>query len=157
MRFDEPAMANTYQSIYLHITFGTRHRTPVLADDVRPDLFAYMGGAIRGAGCRPIAVGGWVDHVHLLLSPGARFVLEDFVKETKRSSNSWLRARSARLSEFHWQRGYGAFSIARWDLDKVTEYVRNQEEHHRAKSFAEEYRQLLERHGIEFDEKYVLD
>lgn len=150
-------MARSYRSIFLHVVFSTKERRPVLNAEFQPRLHAYLGGAIRGTGGMAIAVGGWIDHVHLLLAPGTGFVVEDFVKEIKRASNAWLRDEGLADGGFHWQGGYGAFSIARWDLDKVAAYVREQEVHHAKTSFADELRKLLERHGVEYDERFFLD
>ena len=150
-------MADSYRSLYYHVVFSTKHREPYLSVDKQDAIHQYMMGAIRQSAGEPIAVGGWIDHVHLLFSPNTPFALEEFVKELKRATNTWLRSKQYVDESFHWQRGYGAFTIARWDVDNVAKYIREQEEHHRVMTFAEEYRKLLVKHGVEFNERYFLD
>ena len=104
--------------------------------------------------CPALEVGGVADHVHLLVRLGRTITIADWMKETKRVSSSFMKETN---SDFAWQAGYGAFSVSTTNLDKVVNYIRHQEEHHREISFQDEFRQLLREHGMEWDEKYVWD
>lgn len=149
-------MPSAYRAIYLHIVFSTKGRKPWLLETIHPRLLDYLGGAIKGSNAVPVALGGWIDHVHLLISASTGFDIENFVKEIKRSSNTWLKTNLLVPGDFAWQRGYGVFSLSRWDIDKIGKYIREQKEHHQRISFEEEFRKLLKKHGIEFEEKYLL-
>ncbi len=150
-------MSNTHCSIYLHLAFSTRHRRPLIRAEAREPLFRYLAGCVEGADWRPVATGGWTDHVHLLVRTGVAVDLPNFVKEAKRGSTIWLKSKFAGMEDFAWQRGYGAFSVSHWDVEKVAAYVRNQEEHHRRFTWEEECAKLLKKHGVEYDERYFLD
>lgn len=107
--------------------------------------------------CTPVEIGGVEDHVHILsLFPRTRTVAE-VVKETKRVSTNWLLEQAEELRGFHWQAGYGVFSVSQSNVDGVVDYIRRQEEHHRKQTFQDEYRAFLKKHAVEFDERYVWD
>jgi putative transposase len=150
-------MANSYHAVYEHIVFSTKNRQPWLMADLRPDLFAYLAGAIKNQSCHPLLVGGFENHVHILLRRHATVLTPDLVKEIKRTSSQWLSGMGVARGRFHWQAGYGAFSVSYWDLEKIKRYVADQAEHHRKMSWEDEYRKLLIKHGVEFDERYFLD
>jgi putative transposase len=144
--------------IYLHIVYSTKHRTPFLQDTkLRDDLHAYLGGIARRQGSPALVVGGTSDHVHLLCRLARTITVADLLRELKRDSSKWLKEKSTELADFHWQDGYGVFSAGPEQLDALTAYIRNQEEHHRIESFQDEYRRFLTLHGVEFDERYVWD
>jgi len=150
-------MANTYYAVYEHIAFSTKARVAALSDAIRPDLFAYLAGTLKNQGCFPLIIGGLSEHVHLLIRKRGTLLTSDLVKEIKRSSSIWLKKHGAACGKFSWQVGYGAFSVSYWDLEKIRVYIANQEEHHRHMTWEEEYRKLLKKHGVEFDERYFLD
>ena len=151
-------MPQSLSRIYLHIIFSTKNRQPWLKGaELRNSLHAYMGATLKQLECVPVEIGGVEDHVHLLcLFPRTRS-LADVVKEAKRVSTNWLQKQHVDLRAFHWQGGYGVFSVSQSSVDEVVQYVRNQEEHHRKVSFQEEYRAFLRKHAVEFDERYVWD
>jgi len=149
-------MANTYTALYYHIVFSTKDREPWLAREIRPRIWAYIGGIARENGMIAIEVGGIADHVHVLISAPATKTVSDAVKQIKGASSRWLKETFPNMSAFAWQDGYGAFSEGKVNIDGIRQYIRTQEEHHRTKTFAEEYRGFLERNGIEFDERYLL-
>ena len=150
-------MANTYSSLFYHVVFSTKHREPTITADIRPRLWEYLGGAVRGEGGIPILVGGTADHVHLLVTLRQNKSLADFLRQIKANSSKWVHETFPNAGGFWWQGGYGAFTVSHSGIDAVRSYIANQEEHHRARTFQDEYRDLLTRHGIEFDEKYLWD
>ena len=107
--------------------------------------------------CTPLCIGGVADHVHLLTMFPRTITIADFVKETKRVSSIWVHEGEAGSDSFHWQSGYGVFSVSQSQVDTVRRYIECQEEHHRRVSFQEEYREFLKRHNVAFDERYVWD
>jgi putative transposase len=141
----------------VHLIFSTKDRMPLLTPEIRPQLHAYLATVARHGDGECYRVGGVADHVHLALRLSRTVALADLVSELKTSSSKWMKEQSPALSNFSWQRGYGAFSIGPKDLDAVLAYIDGQEEHHRTKTFQEEYRGFLKHYGIEFDEQYVWD
>jgi REP element-mobilizing transposase RayT len=118
---------------------------------------AYLAGICRNLECPSLLVGGVEDHVHLLVRLSKNVALADFVREVKRDSSKWLKEQRKDLDKFHWQQGYGAFSISPGHVEKLLEYIANQEEHHRRETFQDEFRRLLRKYKIEYDERYVWD
>ena len=149
-------MANTYTSLHYHIVFSTKNRQPFLGEAIRERLFAYLGGIARENAMNALEIGGVADHVHLLLSIPASLPLSKAVQLVKGGSSHWLKATFPKMIDFAWQDGYAAFTVSWSQLDDVREYIRSQREHHRTKTFVEEYRTFLARHRIEYDERYLL-
>lgn len=141
----------------VHLIFSTKDRMALLTPEIRPQLHAYLAHVARHGDGECYRVGGMADHVHLALRLSRTVALADLVSELKTSSSKWLKEQSPALSKFSWQRGYGAFSIGPKDLESVLSYIDGQEEHHRTRTFQEEYRGFLKHYGIEFDERYVWD
>ena len=150
-------MPQSLAKIYIHLIFATKNRGCVLPDDLRPDLHAYMGGTLNGLGCSGIEINTEPDHAHLLFAMTRTETLSDVVGQVKKSANDWLRTRGPQFADFHWQGGYGAFSVSQSAVEELRTYIRNQREHHRKVSFQEEFRTFLKRYEIEFDERYVWD
>ena len=151
-------MSQSLAAVYLHVVFSTRHREPRLSDArLRSETHAYIGAVSRQLDCVPEIVGGTADHIHTLVRLGRTITIAEYVKEAKRVTTAWLRPRAPALHDFHWQGGYGAFSVSHSKIPDVIEYIRNQAEHHRTRTFQEEFREMLERHGITFDERYIWD
>lgn len=142
-------MAHTYASNFIHCIFSTKDRRPLLARERMPELFAFLGGVARGEGFSLVAAGGTANHVHLLLILPATCALATAVQKLKGSSSRWMGR------TFSWQEGYGAFSVSPSQVAIVKRYIRNQEQHHRKRSFEEEFTALLRNCGIEFDGRYV--
>jgi len=143
--------------IIVHVTFSTKDRVPCLGASVRPALHAYLATVARNAGCECYRTGGVADHVHLAIRLPRTLTVAALIEELKTSSSKWLKTQYHELSGFAWQRGYGAFSVGPSNLATVVRYIDNQEEHHRTRTFQEEFRALLTRYGVEFDERYVWD
>lgn len=136
----------------------TKDRHPFLNDSaLRTEMHVYLGGASKQLDCPPILAGGVGDHVHLLARHGRIIAQADWVKELKRVSSIWIKERDASLSHFAWQSGYGVFSVSASNLDVVRDFIARQEEHHRKSTFQDEFRALLRKHGMEWDERYVWD
>lgn len=150
-------MANTYTSLHSHVVFSTKHREPCLSAPVRDRLWPYLGGIARENDMIALEIGGVADHVHLLLAIPPSLSVSKAVQLIKGGSSHWIKDAFPEFSAFAWQDGYGAFSVSHSQLDHVRAYIRDQAEHHRTRSFAEEYRAFLERHEVEFDERYLLD
>jgi putative transposase len=139
----------------VHVVFNTKNREPVIPREIRPSLYAYIGGILENLGCPSLQTGGTTDHVHTLLSLARIRTVADVVEEIKKSSSKWMKQQG--VDSFFWQAGYGAFSIGESQLPALIKYVAEQEEHHRSLSFQDEFRRLLERYGVSYDERYVWD
>ena len=150
-------MPQSLSKVIVHFIFSTKDRDPWLDLDVRPRMHAYLATICRDLGGEAFRVGGVADHVHLVTTLPRTLSQAEMVEGIKKTSSKWIKSLAPKLGEFYWQRGYGAFSVSPSQLDAVLEYVESQEEHHRSRSFQEEYREFLHRHGIEFDERYVWD
>jgi REP element-mobilizing transposase RayT len=147
-------MPSTHTSLHYHLIFSTKERAPSILPDLRGRMHAYLGGVIRGIGGVALDIGGTADHVHLVVGLKPTHTLADVLRILKADSSKCVHEELG-VKDFAWQEGYGAFTVSKSDLDAVGKYVQDQEEHHRKRSFQEEYRALLEKHGIDFDERYL--
>jgi REP element-mobilizing transposase RayT len=151
-------MPQSLANILIHIVFSTRDRQPFLADPVlRDEMHHYLGGISKKLDCPPIRAGGTADHVHLLARQARTITLADWIKELKRVSSLWIKEKGEPFQTFQWQAGYGAFSVSQSQSPTVEKYILEQEMHHKTMTFQDELRELLRRHGIEFDERYDWD
>jgi REP element-mobilizing transposase RayT len=150
-------MPQSLANVLVHVIFSTKDRTSCLGPALRPALHAYLATVARNASCDALRVGGVGDHVHLAVRLARTVTIAKLVEELKTASSKWLKTETPALLNFAWQRGYGAFSLGPGDLDALIAYIDGQEEHHRAKSFQEEYRDYLVRYRVAFDERYVWD
>jgi REP element-mobilizing transposase RayT len=148
-------VAHTFSSLLTHVIFSTKDRRPSLDAEVRPRLFAYMGGIIREVRCTPLIVNGVEDHVHALVGLSPAVAVADLMRVLKANSSRWVHEQWPQYREFAWQAGYGAFSVSRSSAEEVERYIAQQEEHHRHVSFQEEFLAFLKRHGVAYDERYV--
>jgi putative transposase len=144
-------MSNAYTNCLYHVVFSTKERFPFLSAEIRPRLFSFVGGIVRGVQGRPFIVNGVEDHLHLLaLLPSQRSVA-DSVRDIKANSSRWLRKTHPEMKNFAWQRGYGAFSVSESQVERVRLYIANQESHHRNRTFQQEFLTLLRQNRIAFD------
>ncbi len=151
-------MPQSLAKILVHTVFSTKDRRPLLRDAaLREELHRYLGGILSHLDCQPIIVGGVEDHIHLLCALSRTCDAASMVKEVKRGSSLWVKSKSPNLQDFAWQNGYGIFSIGFSQIPSVRSYIASQDEHHRKVSFQDEFRQLLRRYEIDFDERYVWD
>jgi REP element-mobilizing transposase RayT len=135
--------------------FSTGGRRPVLHEELRESLFAYLAGTLKGDGAVPICVGGYSDHVHAVFRLSRTRSLAETTGTVKAASSKWLKVQDPRLHDFAWQAGYAAFSVGRSEIDAVVRYVQNQAEHHGQLGFQDEMRRFFAEYDIEYDERYV--
>ncbi len=145
----------SHTSLWYHIIFSTRGHEPYLEPAMRPRLFAYLGGAVRDEGGTALAINGVADHVHLLVRLRQDRAVSAVVGAIKANSSGWIHRTFPGYAGFAWQAGYGAFTVSASQVGKVREYVEGQEEHHRVRTFQEEFLAFLKAHGIEYDERYL--
>ena len=151
-------MPQSLVQIYAHLVFSTKNREPLLRDaSMRERTHRYLAGICKNLGVPAITIGGVEDHVHLLCRLGKTISLADLVRDLKRDSSKWIKLQDLSLANFHWQAGYGAFSISPSHVAALQAYISNQEEHHKRESFQDEFRRLCEKYGLEIDERYVWD
>jgi putative transposase len=143
-----------YLSLHIHVVFGTKEQRPFIEPAWRSRLHAYLGGAAKTLDVIPEAFGGVADHVHLLIGLHATHQLADVMRDLKRTSSAWVHETIGQ-GQFQWQDGYGAFTVSASLLETVKKYIVRQEEHHRKKTFKEEYLELLKLSGVEYDERYL--
>lgn len=145
-------MPHTYSQNYLHVVFSTKERRKLITKDFQPKLWSYMAGIARNNDFLVLANGGMEDHTHLLIQLPATLALAKAVQLLKGGSSKWVGEHGR---EFSWQEGYGAFSVSKSNMSTVVKYIANQETHHRKITFEDEFIALLEKHGIEYDPRYV--
>jgi putative transposase len=151
-------MSQSLANVILHIVFSTKDRRPYLhSPELRGTMTAYLVGTLQGLKCGPLCVGVVQDHVHVLCQLSRTISIAELIKELKGSSSERIKQEGRDVAGFYWQSGYGAFSVSESMVPTLRSYITNQEEHHKRMSFQDEFRQLLIRHRIEFDERYVWD
>ena len=150
-------MANTYTQIYLHIVFSVKGRLNLIQKDWKEELHKYICGIVNGKEQKVYAIGGVADHIHILVSIKPNIALSDLVRDIKASSSKWINEKGLVKGKFQWQEGFGAFSYAQSQLDTVIAYINNQEQHHKKKTFRDEYLELLQKFDVGYDEKYLFE
>ena len=150
-------MANTFTSLNYHVIFSTKNREALIAHDIEERIWQFLGGIAREKGMKALHVGGMPDHVHMALSIPARLSVSEALQLLKGGSSGWIKNTFPQLGNFAWQDGYGAFTVSKSNLPDVITYIRNQGDHHRAKTFKEEFLNFLVRHEVEYDERYLWD
>ena len=148
-------MAQSLVSLMTHIIFSTKDRRPLITLDYQPRLYEYIGGTIRGLGGISLGINGMEDHVHMLVGAPATIAPSKIAQLVKGGSSAWIHDTFPDLAEFGWQDGYGAFTVSKSQLPELTSYIQGQREHHRQKTFQEEYSDLLHKKGIGYDERYL--
>lgn len=148
-------MANTYTQCYFHLVFAVKYRQALIARSWKDDLEMYITGIVQNHDHKLLAIGAMPDHIHIFLGYKPTHLIPNLVEEIKTSSNAWIKAQKFCHQKFAWQKGYGAFTHSRAQLDTVVKYVRNQEEHHRRKRFREEYLEILSQHDVDYQEEYL--
>lgn len=148
------AMPSTHLSLHYHLVFSTKNRAPGIGDAWKLRLHAYLGGVVKNADGVPEAIGGVEDHVHLLVGLRATAILANVVRDVKAVSSRWVHEEIGDRA-FSWQEGYGAFTVSTSQCDVVREYIEKQEEHHRKRTFQQEYLELLKRSGVDYDPRYL--
>lgn len=150
-------MAGTFSQLYIQIIFAVKGRGNLISRNWKEDLHKYIAGIIKGKDQKPIIVNGMPDHIHAFIGLKPSMKISDLVRDIKNNSTNFINDNKFVRGKFAWQKGYGAFSYSHSHIKKVYDYILNQEEHHKTKSFREEYLELLKKFEIEYDEKYLFD
>lgn len=146
-------MAHTYSNLLYHIVFSTQTRLPLIKPEYKDELFAYVATLIKEKGGKPIIINGVLDHIHLLVVLPPDVSVSDLMKFVKANSSRWMKRRFEK--PFAWQKGFGVFSVARSGVPSVSQYIRDQETHHRKMDFRTEFVALLKKNEIDFDEEFL--
>lgn len=150
-------MANTYTQCYFHLVFAVKNRDALIKKEWKDELEMYITGIVQNHKHKMLAIGTMPDHIHIFIGYNVNHLIPDLVEEIKTSSNAWIKTNRFSKFRFEWQKGYGAFTHARSQIDTVVKYVLTQEEHHKTRPFREEYLEILRKNDIEFKEEYVFE
>lgn len=148
---------STYSQIYIQIVFAVKGRESLIDHTWEEELYKYITGIIANKGQKMLAINGMPDHLHIFIGMKPACCLSDLVKEIKKSSNDFIKEKRFIKFKFQWQEGYGAFSYSHSDLDKVIKYIMNQKQHHKTKTFREEYVEFLKNFAIEYKDEYLFE
>ncbi|UTN04912.1 IS200/IS605 family transposase [Flavobacterium bizetiae] len=150
-------MSQSLSKVYVHLTFSTKGRYPFIDDKIQERLWQYLGGICKGLECNPIQIGGHKDHVHILCLLSKKITQMKLVEEIKKQSSKWIKTIDENYIKFYWQDGYGIFSVNPSQLEIVTQYIKNQEEHHKKQTFKEELLAFLTKYHVTYDERFLWD
>ena len=142
---------------YVHIVFSTKHRQSLILPSIESELFSYLGGICNNLECHVLKVGGYKDHIHVLCMLSKKIALMKLVEQLKSNSSKWIKTKGNDFKNFYWQDGYGAFSVNPSEVEIVINYIANQKEHHSKKTFKDEYKAVLKKYEVSYDERYVWD
>jgi len=149
------ASNNTYSQLYIHIVFAVKYRLALIEDSWAERLRMYITSIVQNQGHKLIAINNVPDHLHLLIGLNPNQSISEIVRFIKSDSSEWINKQKLTKGGCHWQEGYGAFSNSRSQIDRVINYIANQQEHHQKTTFLDEYRKMLNDFNIEFDEQYI--
>jgi REP element-mobilizing transposase RayT len=150
-------MPQSLSNVYVHLTFSTKGRYPFIDASIKERLWEYIGGICKGLECRPIQVGGYNDHVHILCLLSKKIAQTCLIEEVKRQSSKWIKTVDAKYSKFYWQGGYGIFSVNPSEIETVIGYIRDQATHHQKRNFQDEFLAFLHKYGVEYETDYLWD
>jgi REP element-mobilizing transposase RayT len=150
-------MANTYTQCYFHLVFAVKNRQALIENKWKDELEKYITGIIQNHRHKLLAIGSMPDHIHIFIGYNVNQLIPDLVEEIKTSSDSWIKLQRFSKFKFEWQKGYGAFTHSRSQINQVVKYIENQETHHHKKSFKEEYTEILVKNGVEFKDEYIFE
>jgi REP element-mobilizing transposase RayT len=153
----ENTMASTLTNLLIHVVFSTKGREPIITDKYQGRLHAYIGGIIRSHGAQSLSIGGMPDHIHLVMKIRSNQALSELVRKIKANSSKWINENQFCRNKFSWQNGNGGFSVSASQINNVRNYIENQAEHHKSKTFKEELIEILDRHGVDYNPKYLWD
>jgi putative transposase len=148
---------STYTNLLYHFVFSTKDRIPLITAELQEELYRYVGGIIRAEGGVQLEIGGISDHVHILAKNKPSIAVSDLLGKIKANSSKWINDQKPQSRKFGWQEGYAAFTVSESQVATVREYIRLQKEHHHKQTFKEELVALLDRHGIEYDARFLWD
>ncbi len=149
--------SGVFTQLYTHLVFAPKYRAGLLKDEIRPEVFSYISGIITNRKHKSIIINGMLDHIHILIGLNPDDKISDLVGTIKRRSSTFINEKSWFEGKFHWQDGYGAFSYGKSQLERIYDYIKNQEEHHEMRSFKEEYIELLKKFDIRFEKQYLFE
>ncbi len=150
-------MANTYTNCYFHLVFAVKNRQALIMKNWKDDLEKYLTAIIQSHKHKLLAIGSMPDHIHIFIGYNVNQLIPDLVEDLKTSSNTWVKQQGFTKFKFDWQKGYGAFTHSRSQINQVVNYIMNQEKHHQKKSFKEEYKEILFKNGIEYNDEYLFE
>lgn len=155
-------MPQSLTSVYVHLVFSTKYREPTIGDEIKDELYTYLGGICKHLECHPVKIGGYYDHIHILCALSKKIALMKLLEEVKKNSSKWIKTKGSNYQNFYWQDGYGhgstlRFSVTPSKLPVVITYIENQYQHHQKTSFQNECRGIYQQYGIVYDERYVWD
>ena len=150
-------MPQSLSSVLVHLVFSTKNREPYITPQIETELYPYMATIFREQKSPTLAIGGVSDHLHVLFSLARVISIAEVVEAIKTSTSKWIKTKGQPFRNFHWQKGYGAFSVGRSEVGAVMQYIQDQKERHRQVTFQDEYREFLNEFGVPFDERYVWD
>jgi REP element-mobilizing transposase RayT len=150
-------MPQSLSSILIHLIFSTKNREPFITPAIEAELHPYMASIFRALKSPSLTIDGTSDHVHILFSLGRIITVADLVEEVKTGSSKWIKTKGLEFRNFHWQKGYGAFSIGESNVAALKRYIGSQKQHHKRIAFQDEYRKFLKSYGLDYDERYVWD
>ena len=150
-------MPQSLSSILVHLVFSTKNREAYITSTIEPELYPYLASIFRALKSPSLTIDGTSDHVHILFALGRMITVAQLVEEIKTESSKWIKTKGSEFKSFHWQKGYGAFSIGQSNVTALKRYIRNQKLHHERLTFQTEYRAFLKRYQIDYDERYVWD
>ncbi len=150
-------MANTYTQLYFHIVFAVKGRSNYISEQWKDELYKYISGIIANKDQKLMIVNGVPNHIHLLIGTKPNCNLSDLIRDIKANSSKWINEKKFTNFHFEWQTGFGAFTVSQSVVPNVIEYIKNQEEHHRKKTFKEEYVEFLKAYQIDFKDEYLFD
>ena len=150
-------MANTYTQLYVHIVFAVKGRTNLISHSWKEEMYKYISGTISNKKQKPMAINGMPDHIHLLVGFNPDCAVSDLVRDIKSNASKWINDKGFAMGKFEWQTGFGAFTIGQTQIDRVVKYIANQEEHHKIKTFREEYIDFLKAYQVEYNIQYIFD
>lgn len=148
-------MAQSLSKVYVHIVFHTKYSKPLIRPEVEPELYNYIGAIINANDSVPIKINGVENHIHILVILSKNIPLSKLLEEIKRNSSRWIKTKGKEYNNFKWQGGYAVFSVSARGVENVKRYIENQKEHHKKESFKEEYLKLLDKHDVDYDERYL--
>ena len=146
---------SSFIRVYVHYVFSTKNHEPFIVPELEEDLWSYMGGIARNNNMKALAINGTEDHAHVLLSLPSTITIAKAIQVVKGGSSHWVHQAFPEYHDFEWQKGYGAFSVSHFDLDRIIAYIKNQKNHHAEEDSKTEYLDLLNEHQVEYDEKYI--
>jgi len=148
---------SSFVKIYIHYAFSTKNREHFIVPELENRLWAYMGGVAKRNNLTAIAINGTEDHAHVLLSLPSTITIAHAIQLVKGASSNWVHKTFPEYQDFEWQKGYGAFSISHYDLEKTINYIKNQKKRHQTQDYKSEFLELLKEHDIDYDERYIWD